>query len=280
MNVEEKSSNDFLLDTMEFSFSRVNYTCLYEFYLHYIKCNKGTDSFYGVLGAFCHSILEQYAHGKLDVFELAKYYEDNFDEIVNIDAPYNKYKDLKEDSYYKCLEYFQNIQPLPDKYEVLGIEKEVHFEIDERPFVGYIDLLLRDKETGEIIIVDHKSGSIKLTKNGQVSKSKKEQEHLLEFKRQLYLYSIPVIEEYGKVDKLCWNLFKDGNVLVIQWDAKEFESAKQWAESQIKNLYDRDDWPPLIDADKNFYCYNLCGQREICEYCGRNNRDEEYDCPI
>lgn len=265
--------NDFLLTTMQFSFSRINYTCLYEFFLHYIQCNKGIESFYGQGGSFAHSILEKYAKGELGLFDLAPYYVDHFDEAVTMDAPYNKYKDLREDYFLKCLAYFENIEELPEQYEILGIEKEVHFEINGHPFVGYIDLLLRDKNTGEIIILDHKSGSLKLLKNGQVSKSKKEQEHFLEFKRQLYLYSIAVIEEYGRVDKLCWNLFKDGNVLTIPWKQDEFDEAKTWAAEQITYLYDRndDDWPPLENAGDDYYCQNLCGMREICEHCRKED---------
>ena len=261
-------SENFIIDTMVFSFSRINYSCLYEFYLHYVQCNAGSESFFGQFGTFCHLILEKYAKEDLDLFELSPYYEEHFDEEVWMDAPYIKGGDLKENYFYKGLEFFENLEPFLDEYEVLGVEKEVHFEIDGHDFVGYIDLLLKRKATGEIIIWDWKSGSLKLLKNGQVSGAKKEQEHFLEFKRQLYLYAIPIIEEYGRVDALHWGLFKDGTNLEIKFDKEEFEAAVEWATNQIRNLYDRDDWPPKEDAgDKDYYCRNLCGQRENCDYC-------------
>ena len=269
---EERSYNNFLIDTMTFSFSRINYSCLYEFYLHYIQCNSSENSFFSQYGTFAHKILERYANGELGLFDLAGYYEDHFDEEVWMDAPYIKNGDLKENYFYKGLEYFENLQPFLEKYNVLGIEKEVRFKVGDHDFVGYIDLLLRDKETGEITILDHKSGSVKLLKNGTVSKSQKEQEHFLEFKRQLYLYSLPILEEYGRVDYLCWNLFKDGNILTIPWNKKEFAETIVWAGEQINSLYDVEEWSPKSEAsDKDYYCRNLCGQREICEY----NKPEE-----
>ena len=271
---DEKSYNNFLLDTMTWSFSRVNYSCLYEFYLHYIQCNSSENSFFSQFGTYAHQILEKYAKGELSLFDLAPYYEKHFDEEVWMDAPYIKNGDLKENYFYKGLEYFENLQPFLEKYEVLGIEKEVRFNVGGHDFVGYIDLLLRDKETGKITILDHKSGSVKLLKNGTVSKSQKEQEHFLEFKRQLYLYSIPIIEEYGRVDYLCWNLFKDGNILTIPWNETEYDEAQEWAWSQIQKLYNRNEWPEKENADKDYYCRNLCGQREICEYCKQNEEME------
>ena len=261
-------NENFLIDTMMFSFSRCNYSCLHEFYLHYVECNQGIDSFFGQFGTFCHLILEKYANGELMLFDLAPYYTDHFDEEVWMDAPFIKGGDLKENYFYKGLEFFENLEPFLDNYKVLGVEKEIHFEVAGHEFIGYIDLLLREKKSDRIIIWDWKSGSLKLLKNGQVSGAKKEQEHFLEFKRQLYLYSIPIIKEYGKVDALHWGLFKDGTNIEIAWDEKEFKEALDWAEKQISNLYDRDEWPPKDGAGENdYYCRNLCGQREDCEYC-------------
>lgn len=193
-----------------------------------------------------------------------------------MDAPYIKNGNLKENYFYKGLQFFDNITPFLDNYEILGVEKEVHFQVDGHDFVGYIDLLLQEKATGKIIIWDWKSGSVKLLKSGEVSKAEKEQFHFLEFKRQLYLYSIPVIEEYGRVDLLHWGLFKDGNNLEIEWKENEYEEAKSWAAAQINRLYDRSEWPPKSNAGRNdYYCRNICGQRERCEYCQEIHNEDD-----
>lgn len=192
-----------------------------------------------------------------------------------MDAPYTKNGDLKEKYFFLGKEYFDSFDFDLSPFDVLGIEKEVKFQVGRHEMIGYIDLLLREKETGKIIILDHKSHSLAYTSKGALSKSKKNLEAIEGFKRQLYLYSIPVIEEYGKVDELWWNLFKDRKWLKLPWLSSEFKEAKQWAIERISNLYDRDDWTPIEKAGDDYYCRNLCGQREICEYCRRG--DEEYE---
>ena len=144
-----------------------------------------------------HKILEKYEKGELSLFELNQYYEDHFDDEIPHDAPPNKFVDIRQSYYEKGIEYLNEIDLMIDDYDILGVEMKVEFEISGKKFVGYIDLLVQDKKTKEVIIIDHKSASIKILKNGSVSK--KDQEHFLAFKRQLYLYSIPVIAMFGSV---------------------------------------------------------------------------------
>lgn len=267
------SDYEFVFDTMTWSFSRLNVTCPYEFYLHYIECNDSVESFYGQFGTFCHKILEKYASGELSEFELPMYYEDHFDEEVWMDAPPNKYKDIKEEYFNKGYDYFMNPALELDKYEILGIEKEVRFKIGEIDMVGYIDLLLKEKATGKIIIEDHKSGTLKILKNGQVSKT--DADHFLEFKRQLYLYSKPVIEEFGRVDELRWNMYKDCRVLSVPWVAEEYQDALKWAENAVQTLRTTTEWLPKTPCGGwDYYCNNLCGQRENCIYNKKETSDE------
>lgn len=250
---------------MTWSFSRLNsfYNCPYEWKLRYIDCNKSENGFFGEYGSLIHKILEKYEKGELSLFELNDYYEEHFSENVPHDAPPNKYVDIKQSYYEKGLDYFNNIDLDLDKYEVLGVEKEVRFQIAGKDFVGYIDLLLKEKETGKIIILDHKSASIKILKNGKVSKS--DQEHVREFIRQLCLYAIPVIEEYGHVDELWWNLFKDKNWLKMPFNKEDYNEAIQWAEDTLTLIENEKDWLP--NNSSSYYCNYLCGQRNnACEY--------------
>lgn len=267
---------DFIIDGFTWSFSRLNYSCPHEFLLNYIECLPGRDSMYGQVGTVAHKALELWAKGELSAFELAGWYEEHFDEYVTEDAPPSKTKDLKEDIYYKVLEYFEDFDPLwLDEYEILGVEKRVDFEIGGLKMVGYIDLLLKEKKTDRIIILDHKSGSLKILKSGKISKT--DEQHFLEFKRQLYLYSKAVIEEYGKVDELRWNLFKDRRIISIPWREEEYKEALIWATETAEGLRNREDWEPKEDAGiNNFYCKNLCGQRDNCKYCQPEREDEEY----
>ena len=253
----------FIIDTMTWSFSRLNsfYNCPYEWMLGYIMCEPRTDNFHAQFGTLCHEILEEYAKGNIDVFSLPSVYEERFSEFITMDAPKIKGVSIRDSYFEKGKKYFENINLDFEKYEILGVEKRVDFEVDGIPMVGYIDLLLKDKNTGEITILDHKSGSLKFKKNGELSKSKDNEKHFLEFKRQLYLYSIAIIEEYGSVDYLEWNLFKDRSSYRIKWNKEDFEEAKKWAIDTIDLIKKESIW----GVNKNFYyCNNLCSQRNNC----------------
>ncbi len=271
---------DFLLDTMTWSFSRLNsfYNCCYEWKLHYIECNKSENGAFGEYGSLMHEILEKYIKEELSLFELNQYYEKHFNDKIPHDFPPNKYVDIRQSYYDKGIEYLNNIDLDLDRYEILGVEKEIRFKIEDKDFVGYIDLLVKDKETGEIIIIDHKSASIKILKNGSISKS--DQKHFLEFKRQLYLYSIPIVKEYGSVSKLKWNMFKDQKWIEIPWKQEEYDEAIQWAKDTLKLIENESLWLPNQDY---YYCNYLCGQRNnACEFkpqpiSKKSNDDEYYD---
>jgi len=264
VNDDVRLENEFLLGTMIWSFSRLNsfYNCPYEWKLHYLDCNKSANSSFGQYGSFCHLCLEKYAKGELSMFDIAEYYEENYEKEVTEKFPKNKYVDIGQSYYDKGLEYFSNIDLDLNNYEILGVEKKVEFNVGKYPMVGYIDLLLKDKDTGDITILDHKSASIKILKNGNISKP--DQQHFLEFKRQLYLYSMPVIEEYGHVEFLEWNMFKDQNHIKIPWVKEEYEEAIKWAEDTIHLIEQEEEWKPNVDW---YYCHNLCGQRfNACPY--------------
>lgn len=255
---------DFLLDTMTWSFSRLNsfYNCPHEWYERYVMCQKGENGFFGEFGGCCHKILERYEKGEISLFEISQEYEKLFSEMVVHDAPPNKYVDIKQSYFDKGLDYFDNIDLDLENFEILGVEKEVKFKIADKDFIGYIDLLIREKSTGKIIILDHKSASIKFLKNGNISKPDKP--HVREFIRQLCLYAKPVLEEYGHVDELWWNLFKDKNWLKIPFKKEDYNEAIKWAEDTIKLIENETEFPCNPDT---YYCWNLCSQRNnACPY--------------
>lgn len=271
--------NSFIIDNMLWSFSRLNsfYTCPYEWHEKYIMCQYGESGFFSEFGTCCHSVLEKFARGKISIFEISQAYEEEFAKTVVHDAPPNKHADIKQSYYDKGLDYFDNIDLDLENYEVLGVEKEVRFKIDDKDFVGFIDLLLREKETGKIIILDHKSASIKFLKNGKVSK--KDQSHVQEFIRQICLYSIPVLKEYGRVDEMWWNLFKDKQWLKLPWTQEAQDEAIQWVKDTIKLIENEKDFSP---NQSFYYCNYLCSQRNNgCPYkpqpVNKKTEDEFYN---
>ena len=268
------SEYGFIIDQMTWSFSRLNsfYNCKYEWKLNYIDCEESRDNAFSQFGTLVHEGNEKFEKGELDIFSVVDWYEENFDEYVTERFPYNVYKDLRESYYQAGLEYFENIDLMLDVCQVLGIEKKVKFDIDGVPFIGYIDLLLRDKESGEITILDHKSASLKFLKNGKISKT--DEAHFLEFKRQLYLYSKAVKEKYGRVDKLQWNMFRDRRQIVIPWDENEYEEAISWAKDTVEAIKAEENWEQNYNK---FYCDYMCGMRDHCELSYHKEEDQQQE---
>ena len=276
--MSERNEDAFVIGTMRWSFSRISSfsTCPFEWHKIYIDCADKVESSFGQFGTLMHTILEKYEKGELDIFDLSQYYEDHFNEYVTCEFPNNKYVSLYEKYYQAGLEYLNNIDLDIISQEILGVEKQVSFNIGGHEFIGFIDLLLRDKQTGDITILDHKSASIGILKSGKVAK--KDRDHFDSFKKQLYLYSKPVIDEYGHVDKLKWNLFKEQKYIEIPFDKDEYEAAIQWAEDIINTIEAETEWninndlvKAMIDGKyPPFYCMNLCSQRyncpDKCEY--------------
>ncbi len=251
-------------DNMLWSFSRINSfnTCPYAWYLHYAEGKTDEGSAFSEIGIFMHEILEKYIKGELSYFDLSLYYEEHFAEAVRHAFPPGRV-DLRQKYYDDCLEYLNNINLHLDNFDILGVEKEINFKIDKYNLVGYIDLLLRSKETGKITILDHKSANLKFKKNGDISKT--DLEHFQSFKRQLYLYSKAVIEEYGEEPEyLAWNLFRLGKLYQIPWTREGYNEALEWAKETMDTITQEELWLPENGA--KHFCNNICGQRMICDY--------------
>ena len=252
------------LDKMVWSFSRVNAAnkCKYAWYLQYIAGNESKPNAYAQFGTVCHQTIEKFLKGELNIFNASLYYQEHYPEIVTCKFPPNKYKDLGEDTYLRGKEYFDNINFDFNKYEVLGVERELLFKVGKYPFHGFADAIFRDKENNNIILCDQKTSSFKYLKDGSVSKTNAE--HYQEFRRQLYLYSIPLIEEYGKVDYLKWNMIRDQREIIIPWDEKEYKETIDWCINSIETLEKEVLWLP--NNSSSYWCNQICSMSGICTY--------------
>lgn len=267
-------SDNFIVDTMTWSFSRLTSfeSCPYGWGRKYERAEEGESNYAAENGLAVHETLESFLKGDADIWDLPELYNTKYTDFVIHSAPYNRYCDIATKTHYECEEYFNNLTILDEKYKILGVELEERFELDGYPFVGYIDLLLQDKNTGEIIVSDHKSHKFKFLKRGGISKS--DIPDLEKFKKQLYLYSINVIKEYGHVDYLRWNLFRQQRELIIPFNEDEFDLAKKWAMDTIHRIESDNDRTP---RNNNYYCYNLCDFRFNCPYGDRKPKQEEWN---
>ena len=254
------------IDNMRWSYSRVTCYdhCPYNFYLRYIIDDDSQylaeGNYYAEVGSFVHSILEKIFKGELQVDDALQYYIDNFDNNV----VYTTKQSSMEKTYEACADYFATVDFswLKD-YEILGVEKKVDIDISGHRFVGYIDLLVRNNETKEISVIDHKSSAYPFKKDGK-SVLKKSKEGFSKYSKQMYLYCKSVIEEYNEYPKwIIWNHFKDQKFAKIPFVKKDYEKAITWFSNKIKRIENDESFEPNIEY---FFCKNLCDFRSCCEY--------------
>lgn len=253
-----------LIRGMIWSYSRIGSykQCPYSFYLMYIEKEKKPESnFYAEVGSFVHKILEMIFKGELELDDAPEYFRKNW--TKNVKTKLTE-KTRMDNTYLACATYLADVDfEWLNDYEVLGIEKKIRTKIGGYPFVGYIDLLLREKATGKIIVLDHKSAKYPLQKDEKTPLKAHAQE-FESYKRQLYLYSKAVIEEYGvEPVMLMWNHFKDQKYVRVEFNRKDYEAAIEWFLSMIKQIEKDILFMPKKDF---FYCANLCNFRNTCEY--------------
>ncbi|MCD8289890.1 MAG: PD-(D/E)XK nuclease family protein [Prevotella sp.] len=254
-----------IINKMRWSYSRLEcYThCPYEFFLQYIVADDdiylSEGNYYAEVGSYVHEILEMIFNGKLSIDDAPEYYAEHYDENVL----YRASESTMNKNYEACANYFAEVDFswLKD-FEILGVEKECNFTLYGYDFIGYIDLLLRDKKDGRIVIVDHKSAAYPLKKDGGV---KKQSEKSFEsYKRQMYLYSHAVYEMLGELPKeIWWNHFKEGKFVKIPFSQEELKASTDWAIQTIHDIESNKDFEAIDDY---FYCHNLCNFRHSCEY--------------
>ena len=236
----------------QYSYSKLDTfrQCKYQYYLKYIEKNRETESnAFAEYGTMCHKILEKYAKGELEVYELLDEFDKGFKEIQH-PFPYNKYTNLSDSYYEGGYTFFQNWDGL-DEYKILGSEDEFIINEKDFNFKGYIDLILQDKD-GRIILHDWKSKSKFKSKAEKREKS-----------RQLYLYSRRIKERFGVFpDVLQFGMFRVDKTERFKFDLDEYKRAVDWMYSTVDEIRNCNDWG---STPNYFFCDNLCDYRDICE---------------
>jgi hypothetical protein len=203
--------------------------------------------------------LEQYFNLCLEKDELVPYYVEYFDDFVTRNSwngsAVNKLFDYG-------LNYFSEINYDPSEMDILGVEQEFEVDIGGFKTKGFIDLIYREGD--KIIVCDHKSCEYPFTKKGDLKKGKEAK--FDSFKKQLYIYSLYIKQEYGVYPIfLEWNFFREGLKKRTVFHEKELLESIEWAKNHIEEIYDAEDFEA---RPQYFYCHNLCDFRNVCEFRG------------
>lgn len=220
------------------------------FKLQYLDKVPQEGNAFSDYGTFSHLLLENWAKGKLPSIALAEKYEDDYDQAVSHSFPPFP-RGMAQKYYDAGLEYFQSFDGFGDSFEILSVEKKFQIDIGGYPFVGIADLILLDKETGEIVVIDHKSKSM--------ASMKKE---ITTYRRQLYTYAAHVKETYGVYpSKLIFNMFKEGTTIEEVFSMDFFNDTMQWIISSIENILFETEWRVCTSS---YFCRYVCS---VLDYC-------------
>lgn len=245
-----------ITDNFTWSFSKLSSydTCPYSFALQYLQDpplpkQQNAWAEYGIL---CHSLLEEFAKGELPADKLtAEFIERYPDSVVHEFPPYPK--GYAEKTYKQGIDYFNRFTGFGDQYDIVSTEEFFKIHIGPYPFVGISDLVLSDRNTGELVVIDHKTKS---------ESSMKQEINL--YRKQLYIYAEHVFRKYGKYPKeIRFNMIKSDQPIIEPFSLNNHLETLRWAESTIDNIIFEDEWPA---HPNNYYCRYICPVFQNCEY--------------
>lgn len=247
-----------VIKDMTFSYSRMSSfdDCPYKWYLKYLCGEKGKDMYFAKYGSFIHEILADFYAGKITANEAYMRYLRDFKTEVNVYYPnrnvWKKYFD-------SGAEFLKKIS-MPADRKVVGVEKEIHFQVENVDFIGYIDRLDQFPD-GSYAIVDHKSRILK-PRSGR-KKPTKADEELDKYLRQLYLYSRYLEQEIGVLPtKLCINCFRAGVFIEEPFHEEVYREVLKWAVGEVRRIEREEDFEAKPEY---FKCNHLC-EVGLCDY--------------
>lgn len=248
----------------KWSFSRLSTydECPYAFYLRYMQDPPLPDegNAWSDFGLLCHSLLEEYALGKLSMFDLADEYKRRYPgAVVHNFPPFPK--GYADKTYQQGLDYFNGFDGFnEDVYEIVSAEERFEIEVGGNTLVGISDLVLRDRNTGGLVVMDHKTKSVSSMKHDYDL-----------YRNQLYLYAKDIFIRYGRYpEKLIFNMLKAPDQSIVElFSLEQMKKTERWISDRIDNIYLEDQWPALkaqeiLDGKGDYYCRFIC---PVFSYC-------------
>ena len=272
------------------SFSKLSsyHNCAYAWYLTYVLHEKGEDNVYGVLGNSIHDCLESMCKDEMTIEEAKEKFKQDYDMCKFLGMNFPTENTEKK--------YIYDIEHAFDFFEKpkgrLEEERYIEFEIENKKFRGYIDLIIFDDEKKTIQVLDWKSSS---------KFSKKDLESHKVF--QLILYSMYLEKEYPdyKILNPVFYMLKYARVkndvtgresirerididdtihevlepyiVEVQYNEYMKDKLKQYINEVTLDIAFNDedeesDWYPTAEELRNnsFYCKNLCSHKKSCKF--------------
>lgn len=249
----------YVTDSMRFSYSNLSSfdTCKYGWMLNYIEGKDSDSNFFAQFGLLVHEIFEKYWKKELDKDKLAEYYKKNYRKFVT-DSPPLFPKGMGESYYKSGYEFFQNFSFDRDLYEIILIEGKAESSYNGTSIVVKPDLIVREKSTGDVILMDYKTS--KPVKGDKWDTSK-----LDGYIKQLTLYKYFVEKEFGiKIDRIELLFIRINKIYVVEDSPQNTHEVMSWFEYTLKLIEMEREFK--ADPSNSYFCQNLCGVRRYCKY--------------
>ena len=226
------------------------------------EINEG--NFYSDSGSFIHKINADIFLNEKNLDEAINDYVNNYENNIF----YKTKQSIMDKKYIQGIEYFLNFDLKKMKeYDIVGVEDKILFKIDKYSFISYIDLILKSKKNQELYLIDHKSLTHFLKKDGKPLKN--QLSNFKSYSNQMYLYCNAIYNKYNQFPtKIIWNHFFEQKITEIPFNKKDYENTINWAISTIEKIYADNQF----DAKKDYMmCKVLCGYRNSCCYINDEN---------
>ena len=265
--MEKYSSWDFIVSDITFSYSSTSSyrTCPYGFKLAYIDLIRPRlGNFFSDYGLLTHDTFEQFFLKKLKKEELTEYFLDNWTKFI-VHQPPAFLAYLTERYRKQAIDYFNQFDFNLDAYEVLLVEGTILMDFKGYKFTARPDLVIQEKFGKEkIILWDYKT-SLPWRTNKKTGKEITDIDKLEGYKKQMYIYA-NALERIENIN--CSEItlvFPRGNrEYTFERTEEEEQEVLDWLENTIVAIRKEEDFP--ADTSSKFFCDNLCGVRNMCEY--------------
>lgn len=251
-------------DNHTYSYSQLSSfdECKYSFYLQRIEgIEDQASNAFAERGSLIHDLLDQWAKKILTKEQMLSEYERRYaEEVVTAWPKMLASKGYAKTAYDKGIQFLEGFDEFKG-YEVLSAEEKFEIALpltngETRPFVGIIDMMLREKSSGDLIVCDHKSKSMQ--------SFKKDEDHMY---RQQLMYTLYIKQKYGSYpQRMMFHLFNESGVKIERlFSENDLDETLKWASEQIMGIenYTVLDW--LMCKEKpDFYCVELCSARKQC----------------
>lgn len=208
------------------------------------------DNAFAEYGTFCHKLLEEWALGKLLSFELADAFAAGYDAAVQHYFPPFP-RDMGQRYYDAGLRFFTGFDGFGNQ-EILAVEDRFQIELTGSSLVGVVDLVLRDRESGSLTVIDHKSKSMSTMRKD-----------LTIYRKQLYLYAAAVMQRFGQAPSLLqFNLFRERTTVDESFDMLAYQETMAWVDQTIDTISKDHTWAHPDKPD--YFCKYICSVRQHC----------------